>query len=294
MRLPSRSARLSVSAFAAAALLLLAVSVARATPSNPKLRAIHAWAFAIGDGDESGNLVARYAHYDLVVLDGEGASAEQVHALQRAGKLVLGYLDVGTIEPYRSWYPLLKPYRLDYWPDWGEWYADVSAAGFRSAIVGRIAPQLLRKGFDGLFLDNTDMIETHPRQAGGMRTLVAALAQLVHGRGGLLFGQNGIDSIGPTLRYYDGWNEEDVTSTYDFSRKRYVLQPPGQISADLGALRRFAARGLLVLATDYVAARDASDTRTAIANACSAGALPFVSDIDLTRIPRVPARCGPG
>ena len=87
MRLPSRSARLSASAFAAAVLLVLAVSIARATPSNPKLRTIHAWAW-IGDGDLNGNLAVRYAHYDLVVLDGEGATAEQVHALQRAGKLV--------------------------------------------------------------------------------------------------------------------------------------------------------------------------------------------------------------
>ena len=292
MRLPPRSAQLWGSGLAVAAMLLIAATVARAVPSNPRLRAIHTWAFAIGDGDLSGNLGARYAGYDLVVLDGEGASAAQVHALRRAGKLVLGYLDVGTIEPYRSWYPLLKPFRLDYWHDWGEWYADVDAAGFRSAILERVAPELLRRGFDGLFLDNTDMLESHPRQVSGMRTLVAALARLVHASGGLLFSQNGIDSIGPTLRYYDGWNEEDVTSTYDFSRRRYVLQGPDQISADLAAIRRFAARRLLVLATDYVAPADARDTRTAVANACSAGALPFVSDIDLTRIPRVAARCG--
>jgi hypothetical protein len=86
-------------------------------------------------------------------------------------------------------------------------------------IAGKVARSLLRKHFDGLFLDNTDMIETHPRRARGMRVLVAPLARLVHARGDVLFTQNGEDSIGPTLRFYDGWNREDVTSTF--------TQPPG-------------------------------------------------------------------
>src|SRR5207245_2575497 len=119
-----------------------------------------------------------------------------VHALRAAGTIVLAYLDVGTIEPFRPWYATLKPYRLDFWPDWGEWYADVSRPGYRRAIAQAIAPRILRKGFDGLFLDNTDMIETHPRRAAGMGALVGALSALVHRRGGLLFTQNGEDSIG--------------------------------------------------------------------------------------------------
>lgn len=264
---------------------------AAARPRDARLRAVHSWAFAIGDGDLNGNLVARYARYDLVIVDGEGASAAQVAALRRAGKIVLAYLDVGTIEPYRSWYPLLKPYRLAYWPDWGEWYAAVSKPGYRRAIAGRIAPILLGKGFDGLFLDNTDMIEAYPRQTAGMRTLIRSLSGLVHGRGELLFAQNGEDTIGPMLRYYDGWNREDVTATYDFSRKRYVIQPRSEIAAAQRALRRIAAAGLFVTATDYTRAGDRGAARLAIANACAAGALPFVSDIDLRRVPPMPASC---
>jgi hypothetical protein len=121
---------------------------------------------------------------------------------------------------------------------------------------------------------------------------VRSLARLVHGQGRLLFTQNGEASIAPTLRYYDGWNREDVSSTYDFGAKRYVRQPASAIRAADAALRRIAARGLLALATDYVAAGDATGTRDAVANACAAGALPFVSDIGLTRVPAAPARCG--
>jgi hypothetical protein len=57
------------------------------------------------------------------------------------------------------------------------------------------------------------------------------------------------------------------------------------------ALRRIAAAGLLVTATDYLPAGDDADTAGAVRNACAAGALPFVSDIQLTRVPAEPLRC---
>jgi polysaccharide biosynthesis protein PelA len=295
MSSPRPYGRLSASRVFAAATasgaLLLAATAVQASPRDPRLRHVRTWAFAIGDGDLAGDVVHRYAQYDLIVFDGVEARANQIRVLRRAGKIVLGYLDVGTIEPGRPWYRAARRYRLEYWPDWGEWYANTSARGYRWLITRAVAPSLLRKGLDGLFLDNTDMIETHPRQTRGMRALVAALSGLIHRRGGLLFAQNGEDSIGPLLRYYDGWNREDVTSTYDFARKRYVLQPRTEERAAASALRRMAAAGLLVLSTDYTAARDARGDTAAVANACAAGAVPFVSDIDLTRVPQVAPRC---
>jgi endo-alpha-1,4-polygalactosaminidase (GH114 family) len=266
-------------------------SAASATPRDARLRHVHTWAFAIGDGDLAGNLAVRYAPYDLIVFDGVEARASQIRALRRAGKIVLGYLDVGTIERGRPWFRRARAYRLDYWPDWGEWYANTNARGYRALIAQTVAPSLLSKGFDGLFLDNTDMVETHPRQKRGLRALVAALAGLTHRHGALLFAQNGEDSIGPLLKYYDGWNREDVTSTYDFSRKRYVRQPPSDVRDATTALRRMAGKGLLPLSTDYTAANDSASAANSVANACAAGAIPFVSDIELTRIPPIAPRC---
>ena len=63
-----------------------------------------------------------------------------------------------------------------------------------------MAPNILRKGFDGLFLDNVDMIGDHPRQRRGMHRLVAALGRMVHRRDGYLFAQNGERVIGADAR----------------------------------------------------------------------------------------------
>ena len=241
---------------------------------SPRLATVHTWAFAIGSGTLTGDLAQRYAGYDLVVIDGQEVTKRQVATLHRGSALVLSYLDAGTIEPYRPWFRRAKRYRLDYWKQWGEWYANVDARGYRKLIVG-VARSFERKGLDGLFLDNTDMIETHPKQAPGMRRLVAALAKLVHRRSGFLFAQNGADVAGPILRYLDGWNREDI----------------GTDRSALRDLRAMHAHGLLTLATGYVRQANSPAVSRDIRLACKAGALPFVSNLELTRIPQPPPHC---
>ncbi|MEW6364489.1 MAG: endo alpha-1,4 polygalactosaminidase [Acidobacteriota bacterium] len=258
---------------------------------SPRLDTVKSFAFAIGDGCLDGDVGDKLGAFDLVIVDGEAVTVEQVRTLHQHGVLVLAYLSVGTIENWRWWYKAVKRYRLDYWGDWGEWYADTSKAGYRKVLRNRVAPWMLAKGIDGLFLDNTDMISDHPRQAPGMRKLVHALSLLVHGRNGFLFSQNGEEVIGPSLADYDGWNREDVTSTYDFDNDRYLLQGPEDVQAALDALRKVSGAGLLVMATDYAAGGDSATEQKAISNACSAGALPYVSDIGLTRIPEGPFTC---
>lgn len=141
------------------------------------------------------------------------------------------------------------------------------------------------------------MIETrnHTAQRPGMRKLAGGLADLVHSQGRLLFTQNGhwrLRKLG-LLDVIDGWNREDVTWTYDFARRRYVHQRPGATRAALAELRSMAARDLTTTATDYTPAGDARAAAESIVNACSAGALPYLSDIGLAarRLPSPPVTC---
>lgn len=286
--------RALVAAIGTITLTVAFAAPAAGAPSDPRLAEVSSFAFALGQDVDSGEEIARLAAYDLVVLDGELTGAPVVSRLRAGGTIVLGYLSVGTIEPFRSWYPRLKPFRLrDRFDEFDEFYARVAARGFRRAIANRIAPKVLGRGYDGLFLDNTDMVETHRGQRRGMGRLVRRLGRLVHLRSGLLFAQNGEDAIGPLLRFYDGWNREDVTWTYSFKRRRYMPRPPGETAAAQEALRRIGAAGLLVTASDYTAAGDLAAEREAVAGACAAGAIPFVSDIGLRRLPASPLTCGP-
>ncbi|MGD0272691.1 MAG: endo alpha-1,4 polygalactosaminidase [Gaiellaceae bacterium] len=279
--------------------LILALGISAETGSSAgqnrqtRLVAARSFAFAIGDGTLAGNLSRRYARFDLVVVDGENARARDIAAIRRTGHgLVLAYLDVGTIESYRGWYGAARRYRLDYWGDWGEWYANVNAPGYRSLLLRRVAPGMLAKGFDGLFLDNTDMTETHPEQKRGMRALVAGLSRLVHARGKLLLAQNGADVNWPLRRFYDGINFEDVSFSYDFDRHAYTSLRPGVVASNERTIRRFRRAGLKVTATDYLPTGARSRAAIAVHIACSARALPYVSDIGLSRVPSQPFLCG--
>ena len=264
------------------------------------LQGAESWAFAIGNGNLRGDAQAvgeRLGEFDVVVVDGEEARAADVSALHDRGVTVLAYLSVGTIERWRGWYDRVKRFRLKAWRDWeDEWFADVSKAGLRRVIASDVAPRMLAKGFDGLFLDNVDMIETraHRGQRAGMRRLVARLDGIA-GEGRLLFAQNGFWGLRRfgILGHLDGWNREDVTWTFDFDRRRYVRNSPRRTRRALHELERAADRGLFTTATDYTRrARGAAEAES-VANACSAGALPYVADIGLTarRLPEVPLVC---
>ena len=273
----------------ALALVLLVTVPAESAPEDRRLAAVSSWAFAIGDGALHPGVAARWGAYDLVVVDGEEVTAKQVAGLHRAGALVLGYVSVGTIEKGRGWAASARPYRLEHWDDWDEWFADVAQPGFRDLMAGEVAPEMLAKGLDGLFLDNTDMVEDHPEQRLGMIELVRRLA--VEHPQQLLFTQNGESLLEPLVPHLDGWNREDVSSTYDFERERYARVPAAEVRRVQATLRDLGSRGLLVTATDYTAAGDGRSARNAVRRACAAGALPYVGDIELTRRPARPYRC---
>jgi hypothetical protein len=97
--------------------------------------------------------------------------------------------------------------------------------------------------------------------------------------------------IGPTLAFYDGWNREDVTWTYGFKRRRYQRVRARDAAVARAELIRIGAAGLLTTATDYTAGDELAAAES-VASACSTGALPFVSNIGLRRIPPVPFGCG--
>lgn len=289
---PGRARARLVLAAAVAALLLATTSLTGCgSYRQPKLNGVRSFALALGVDPLDTGALDRLGRYDLVVVDGGTTTAAQVQGLQDRGAIVLGYLSIGTVEPYRPWFATARDrgWLLDRWEDWDEYYADVSAPGLRTLLLGEARAELA-KGFDGLFLDNVDMVEDHPAQAVGMRQLVADLDRAV-GSGRSLFAQNGDASIDAVADHLDGWNREDVSWTYDFATETYRATSAADRRAALDTLRRLRAKGLLVTATDYTAQATGTAVSEARTAACGVGALPFASDIALRRLPASPPTC---
>ncbi|RMG41531.1 MAG: hypothetical protein D6719_08430 [Candidatus Dadabacteria bacterium] len=251
---------------------------------------ISTFAFGLGLSLDS-TAISKLKAYDLVVIDGTDATAEQVLSLKSSGAVVLGYASAGTIEKGRPWFKKLKKrFALAYWPDWDEWFVKVSSRRFRKFFIRKIAQPILAKGFDGLFLDNVDMVSQFPKETRGMKRLLKMVRRRL-GFNRLLFIQNGDDIVSKFEKYIDGWNREDVTSTYDFDTKSYVLQPAKDRNAALAFVRSMKQKGFIVTTADYTADNSSQAAIASVVNSCHAGAVPFVSDILLTRLPEEPFRC---
>ena len=251
--------------------------------ADPRLVGVRSFALPLGV-ELSPENINRLAEYDLLVLDGENATAENLNTLRGINPdiVILGYLSVGTIENFRSWYRLLKPFRLELWGDWGEWYADVHNPKFRQRLLNQILPIILEKGFDGIFLDNLDMISTHHDQKAAMLKLVRAISTKIKEQGGLLFAQNGFDIINPYLPLLDGWNLEDVLTSYDFKNKKYRIR--SNFNDQLAQLTSIKNSGLFVTATDYARSPEALISLRQ-EQLCPLGIESFLSNINLTRLP---------
>ncbi len=291
--------RRGLGAAIAVALGVVAV-LATAVPSSagPPVAA-ESWAFAIGnhtlDGPPS-EVGTRYEGFDLVVIDGEEVSPGEVSAIADGDTLALAYLSAGTIEGWRGWYDKVKRYRLKPWQDWkDEWFADTSRPAFRQKLTAIAEEEILTKAFDGLFLDNTDMVEAkrHRAQRAGMARLVQMLDEAA-GSQRLLFTQNGApgmldgypgQDVEPLIDHFEGWNREDVTWTFDFDRRRYVRNHRADREAALEELAAIRAEGLVTSATDYVELDDglSAGECKAVENAEGVDALSYLGNIGLTR-----------
>lgn len=120
-----------------------------------------------------------FSSFDLIVLDPDAYSERDIHQLEKQGKIVLAYLNVGELETFR-WYKTLVPDKwiLEQNPEWPDHYfLDVRKRGWRRLLLNKIVPRVFWKGAQGLFLDSVDLAapERYPELRGAMIHLIKSL-----------------------------------------------------------------------------------------------------------------------
>ena len=114
-----------------------------------------AYGVFLGAGAED---ISRLEGYETIVIDAQNFTPEQIAALKERGRTVYSYLNVGSIESFRPYYEAFKDCAAadyEHWDD--EKWVDVSAPRWREFITQELAPAILAKGVDGLFVDNADV-----------------------------------------------------------------------------------------------------------------------------------------
>ncbi len=134
------------------------------TPRTPPPREIHSWAYQLQDypGGRLDQLAA--GPYQLVVVD----LARDAHTdyftkadtaeVKGAGKRILAYFEIGSIEDFRPEYPVLRRNAPDLianeWPEWpGEFFVRYYDERWWSTVVRPRVDQAIKAGFDGVYLD---------------------------------------------------------------------------------------------------------------------------------------------
>lgn len=118
--------------------------------------------------------------YQTLILDLQNFSKEQVSALHHAGvKKIYSYLDVGSLETYRPYFTRFQKLARAPYENWEEEYwVDVSNISWQDFLVKELASDLVQKGADGFFLDNTDVYaqEETPQTYEGLVWILEGLA----------------------------------------------------------------------------------------------------------------------
>lgn len=249
--------------------------------------------------------VAALSHFDAAILHIPAETPADVKKLSGLGVVTIGYLSVGEDETLRpgngqgpggnaSWYfdrkQAGKPDRNGVW---GSYYANAADPNWRQDCVSQ-AKKLCGEGaedygFDGIFLDTIETVDSYPQSRQGMIQLVADLRAalpdkvIVMNRGFSLLSEESVSSK------IDGLMFESFSDSYDFDSKSYIRFAPQDMDSTqaimvktvIPAAKKY---GLRVLALDYMEADQPDRMQEAFDRAATFGMIPGVAPISLDAV----------
>lgn len=194
--------------------------------------------------------------YNLVVIDAEYYSQEEIEILHNNGIKVYSYLNVGSIETFRDYYVTYKHLILGEYEDWtGEYWVNVSEPEWKDHIIEE-AGLLTEKGVDGFFLDNTDVYDQY-HSTEIFQGLIAIVNELeryqkdILVNGGDIFVTESILNAETPLIKITGVNQECVFTSIDFDNNKLTSQNPDTSQYYQSYLEQCSKAGLSVYLTEY-------------------------------------------
>ncbi len=95
--------------------------------------------------------------FDEVVIDAQYFEKEDIDLLHSKGKIVYSYINLGSLENFRDYYDTYKSLIIKDYENWEEeGWVDVSNTRWIN-FMKSLAKNLISKGIDGFFVDNTDV-----------------------------------------------------------------------------------------------------------------------------------------
>ena len=231
-------------------------------------------------------------HYDLVDIDPDAFSYEDILAIGESDKIVIAYLSIGEAEKYRYYWDPEADYLLEENPDWpGCWYVDYTHPEWQEIIMNDYIPMIQRKGFDGLYLDTVETYhieENYPQcTKNAMIEFVTAIAEHHRSSDFCLIMQNGLEIASRLFDRIDGVAVEET-----YFRAVYcpilgwhfngIPQNPARRRNNEQRMGGALDEGLVVFTLDYAVLPFQVDRCYRMSQ--TKGFIPYVSTAELNRI----------
>lgn len=196
--------------------------------SAPQIDSSHPWMVYYGNQALPPKLVSQFK---TLILD-----ADQIPSIEPKNPSVkyIGYLSLGEAEEYRWYWPFVagKSLLVETNPDWpGSHRVDPRSKEWGDLVLNQLIPAILKKGYDGLFLDTIDtgiyLQEKDPVKYQGARGAMVDLIRAIHQRypDVLIFTNNALEILDEVAPVVSGIVVEDLYTRYDFASKKSIETP---------------------------------------------------------------------
>lgn len=197
-----------------------------------------------------------FTGYTTVVIDADNFTKEQISEIKAGGTRVFSYLNVGSVESFRSYYNDFVGITLGVYVNWEEErWVDVSQSAWQEHIAV-LANEFAGKGVDGFYIDNCDVYCEYNTTDifDGLAVILKSVKKT-----GLECMMNCGDEFyemcerrGLDIRdYIDSVNQEEVFSLIDFGKGRLIKQKTDDHRHFKSYIEKAAKAGLKIYLLEY-------------------------------------------
>ncbi|MCA9993342.1 MAG: endo alpha-1,4 polygalactosaminidase [Anaerolineales bacterium] len=225
--------------------------------------------------------------YDLVILQALHYTPAEIAWLRQRRVIPIAYLALGeepSSTPPAIWSLVdAQTGRVAYNPTWQTTLVDCRFPAWHAHLLQARIPEIVARGFPGLFLDTLDVQEQYPDTRPGVVKLVAAIH--AHYPDLILIANRGFSILGEIESLLDAFLFEAFTTQY--AAGAYVAWQGADLrwTAQQAAYLQTISGQRPVLALDYAAPQDHDLRRLALARAQAHGFLSSVTTWSIDWLP---------
>ncbi|MCR4647455.1 MAG: endo alpha-1,4 polygalactosaminidase [Lachnospiraceae bacterium] len=196
--------------------------------------------------------------YDVLVVDAQNYTKEEILDLNRKNGYVLSYINIGSIENFRPYYQEYENLTLKEYENWEEEkWVDVTSERWQEFILDELAKEILDKGVDGFFVDNCDVYYQYQdkKTLEGVARIMKGLVDTgkpVIMNGGDTFLEAYCEEMGDWYDVITGINQETVISRIYWDTGEFGLNDEEEKEYFTEYVQKYSDKGAYVFLLEYV------------------------------------------